>query len=573
MNIQSPKTMPTDITANPLNDEIDLRRVVLVLFSWWREMLLITTAVIAVVLGGVLLLRATQPPTYMAGADLLIARLASDVQLDERISTTNTGTAGDNPAGRSSLMELTKSSTIAQKVIAELGTELPTELSSPDKLIEAITVENPNAGDARAASSILRIHVVTEDRDLSARIANAWANHTIEFINGLYGEVPNSTLQTVGDELAQAKATYDATEVARQAFIADNNIAFLQREIDRREALHASITVNYNQALTSVIASNYSVRINLFNLAANYPIRATGDLLELERAEDLDRIRTLYRIRQQLRLYLEHARNMEATLLAGGAASAKSNVQALQLLKIATLTTVSSQPLPDNLPIMLTDQTLTMSAEEQIADLRALIATLETYLTSIDADIASAADARLTNATPPIINELLARPTGLGVSLPQTYTDALNAAYNQVLMLDNNVAQMMEGEPTAAAIATEELLQRVEAETREMRAQLAALQQQEEEFDYARDQAWVTYDALNKKLQELRLLQASANSELRLASPAVPPSEPVPVTQIALPIGAAALAGLLISILIAFFVDFMGGEPFLSRRAATMAHR
>ena len=437
------------MTANPLDDEIDLRAYILVLAQWWREILLITTAVIAVVVGDILFLLTTQPPTYMASADLLIARLTSDVQLDERIS----------------------------------------------------------------------------------------AN--------------------------------------RQQ---DNNIAFLQRgidqrEIDRREALHASITVNYNQALTSVIASNYSVRINLFNLAANYPIRATSDLLELERAEDLDRIRTLYRIRQQLRLYLEHARNMEATLLAGGAASAKSNVQALQLLKIATLTTVSSQPLPDNLPIMLTDQTLTMSAEEQIADLRALIATLETYLTSIDADIASAADARLTNATPPIINELLARPTGLGVSLPQTYTDALNAAYNQVLMLDNNVAQMMEGEPTAAAIATEELLQRIEAETREMRAQLAALQQQEEEFDYARDQAWVTYDALNKKLQELRLLQASANSELRLASPAVPPSEPVPVTQIALPIGAAALAGLLISILIAFFVNFMGGEPFLSRRAATMAHR
>ena len=192
---------------------------------------------------------------------------------------------------------------------------------------------------------------------------------------------------------------------------------------------------------------------------------------------------------------------------------------------------------------------------------------MENYLVSIDADIAAATDARLTDPTLPIINEFLTRPAGLGLSLPQTYTEALNAAYNQVLMPDSNIAQMMEGEPAAADIATEELLQRLEAEMRSIRAQLVALQQDLEELTYARDQAWVTYDALNKKLQELRLLQASANSELRLASPAVPPSAPIPTTELALPVGAAALAGLLISIFIAFFVDLIGGGPFLTRRA------
>jgi capsular polysaccharide biosynthesis protein len=109
------------------DDEIDLRQYLDVLIRWWREILLITFVVVVLAVLGLLAIRWLMPPTYVASADVAIARTVSDVSFDERFVTTSDEIGADTvstEARRNALMGLVATGGIASEVINELGNTL-----------------------------------------------------------------------------------------------------------------------------------------------------------------------------------------------------------------------------------------------------------------------------------------------------------------------------------------------------------------------------------------------------------------------------------------------------------------
>ncbi|HAJ34948.1 MAG TPA: hypothetical protein DCL15_04545, partial [Chloroflexi bacterium] len=80
---------PTSPDAWEMDDEIDLRKYLDILIKRWREIIVITIAVVVVAAATVLILRFVQAPTYEADANVAIVRTQTQVNLDERFTTSS----------------------------------------------------------------------------------------------------------------------------------------------------------------------------------------------------------------------------------------------------------------------------------------------------------------------------------------------------------------------------------------------------------------------------------------------------------------------------------------------------
>ena len=67
----------------------------------------------------------------------------------------------------------------------------------------------------------------------------------------------------------------------------------------------------------------------------------------------------------------------------------------------------------------------------------------------------------------------------------------------------------------------------LENHVRELGAEIARLQGRKDALQRTRDLAWAAYTNLLSKEQEIRIATTSAGSDVRFASPAVPPLKPV----------------------------------------------
>ncbi|MEM7532614.1 MAG: hypothetical protein AAF639_10590, partial [Chloroflexota bacterium] len=122
--------------------------------------------------------------------------------------------------------------------------------------------------------------------------------------------------------------------------------------------------------------------------------------------------------------------------------------------------------------------------------------------------------------------------------------------------------------PTYIANATplNQAIQQLEDEILALEEVLESETARERQLTQARDLAWDTYTTLNNKVAELNLTLTAANSEVRLAAPAIPPIDPLPVASLSISLPLAAVAGFILAIMMVILADFMGRKPFLSRR-------
>ncbi|MCB0053645.1 MAG: hypothetical protein KDE24_29340, partial [Caldilinea sp.] len=108
------------------DDEIDLRKYIDILLKRWREILFFTVLIVILAAAAVLTLRAVGAPMYEAGANVAIVRTQTDVNFDERFTTSSdSNRTQDVTSRRAALVGLAKSGTIAEAVIADLGDQLP----------------------------------------------------------------------------------------------------------------------------------------------------------------------------------------------------------------------------------------------------------------------------------------------------------------------------------------------------------------------------------------------------------------------------------------------------------------
>ena len=564
-DVYSGNVRPEDV------DEIDVRRYFLILLKWWREILAIS--IFAGLIAGLTLswLNTQKPVIYSADADILIARLLSTIELDSRVSTSTGTNQNDLNGWRTSLLQLSRSSSVATAVFNELRSELPDSWQSPERLMGLVAADVPLSPDARFSSNIIRITVSTTDPELSALIANSWARHLVDHINGLYGEVPESTIVSVTTELDNAFADYQAAQRELETFIANNQIDGLTRQIQQKNVIRNEMMTNYASLLTSIVSNEYNSRLGLHNTLESAPMTHAVALINAQSSGTIQALNSLYEQRSSAIAQLNQARSMEESLVVGGVAAAKSNITALQLLKLGTFAAMRDG---GALPILTSSAgafgEIEMTLDEQLTDVRALIGVLEEYVTQLDGDIAQLAESSMVGAELNTVGGLAVDGEASSVDGEgqMTPTERVIGMYTQLLNPDGLLDQLPVNIDSTISESHEKVLSALELEIQALQAELAAENTRQRELTHQRDLAWTTYDTVGNKLEELKLLRSSANTEVRIGNPAIAPLAPEPKSSPLMPVVGVTLLGFFMAVVLALLVNSVGGSPFFTRRTA-----
>lgn len=453
-------------------DEIDLRQYLDVLIRWWREIVLITVGIAVLAAVAILLLRWILPPAYEASADVAIVRTVSEVQFDERFRTTADETVpnvNNQNTRRSALLGLVATGAIAQEVIAQVGDQLTPEEQIPANLLEMVEAGTVNVDGARGDSDLIRITVMADNAEKAAAIANAWARAYVQAVNTIYGQVPDEVLASIQNELNNAQQTYMTNQANLEAFLATNQI----------DALSSQVTMLQQRVNQEVTLQQ-------------------GLLKQWQEAQ------------QQLNI----ARALRLQVEQGGEAAARSNMAALQVLKMS----VYSLP-PERLTIEVRDIPQVTSAG-MLTDLDGLIASLAGQFQALETQI-------------------------IALSTQPSRAEGAVAAQTPISGTTSSLLPIF-------------------AELRTLKSQLEAESARQLQLTQQRDLSWETYKTVNSKVAELNLARAAASSEVRFGAPAIVPVEEVKRFGLILSTIGAGLLGLFIAIFYTFLANYLGRAPFLA---------
>ncbi len=555
---------------SPYDDEIDLRKYLDILIAWWKEILLLGV-VAAVAAGlGVFVLRAIATPQYEAKADIVMARLFSEIALDQRVSISGDSQGTNVVSRRAALVALVRSGIIAQAVSEELGDLLSTEERAPSKLLEKVQAETLMASDGRTASDLIRVTVTADDPEKAATIANAWAKHYIRQANTVFGQIPQEVLESVQVELDGAAAAHQTALTALQTYTATSPIDTLQRQIGEKVLLRDSLQLGRDTILDTIAVQDRTARTNLFTELTNAQSQGMLAVVTEQSLARSSEINRLFTDRNAAKQQLAQARALQEQIQTGGDAAAASNRMALQILKNLVFAGTSPESL-----IFTGEIEAPPSAAEQEADVQALIAALEQHIAQLDAAIADASQSMIAGEGFQFLDQLAVRgPSSSATDSPTAQTEleaAIARSYGDLFTI-GEMAQL--NQLTGAAQADDPLARMMEELDRSiqtLRAELVAEEAQLQLLIQQHDLAWDTYSALSSKAAELGIERSSSNSEVRMGSPAIPPSEPVAGLSLKLVAAIAGMVGLMLGVFVAFLAHYLGHAPFLRRQRAQTA--
>ena len=227
-----------------MEPEMNLGRYLSALRKWYRLIL------VAPLLAGIaaLVVSFLTPPTYLAEADFAIVTDSSKVNFDPKFQTVSAADqlqqAIDQTARRKGLTTIAGSPDIAAAVIAKLGSQLNPSLRIPTNLLNSINTVND--GD------LIKITAKANSPDKAALIANTWAQEYENRVNAAYGDNPLSP----GEVQAQADATkqdYDAKEASLVAYVGNNPIDQLTRQVAEKQQIISSLQAGKNTAVKTIV--------------------------------------------------------------------------------------------------------------------------------------------------------------------------------------------------------------------------------------------------------------------------------------------------------------------------------
>jgi capsular polysaccharide biosynthesis protein len=585
--MQTPLTGTANDVAHPSDEiEIDLKKYVLIVTRRWR--LLLTCTLIAAILGG--LIGLAMPSPYEATSTVAIVKTATQVEFDPRFRTlTQDDIAATNAdSRRATFVGLVQNGAIAGTVAQELESILSVEEKNPADLLNKINSAASGRGD------LILIKVRDQNPEKAAEIANAWATEYERYVNSLYAGAPADYSLSVSQQYERALEDANASQGALESFIVTSTIDQLQRSITETRQLLDALQQGKQNALTLVISEQ--LKVNSEIIAAYLGAQSANRLVAFQKEQegrrelissyldaqndaqvrvfseqvqaDLAQLQGLYSSQGRVRQFIGDATAMRDQVRAGGDVAAQSNGVALTLLKSQAFALTA--PISASLQLQLQDQTTPTTAEAQLADLDAFISALQKRDEALTAEIAALSDRLLTGA-------------GYTLNISDTtqsrIAQAISATYPSLFEL-GDIGQLSEAVPvtnplTLAAqekageilrfqsnnISTSALTENgtedptiIGLQKRLQEAQ-AALEKEQATFDRLRkdrDLKLETAETLARKQAEVTLTSAVAGSEVRLASPALPPERRTVGTSMYVAI--AALIGFIIGIILAFIL-------------------
>ena len=327
-----------------MEEEVDLRQYTAVLIRY-RWLILAGTLIPALV--ALLVSAFLVAPVYEAAAGILIAQTRSQITFDPRFQTDMDEAsrfALAQQARRGALVAMVKSGAIASQVAEDLEGELSPEERRPARLLEMVEGSLWQQGaesQPQAGSDYIAITVQSRDPAKAVRIANAWGQVYVEYVNGLYRDRPE-TYASVQKQAGIARETYEVAEQALVDFTAESQIG--------------QITL---------------------------AISDTQRLLDQQVGDRHQRLSSHYASKRQMERLLEDARSLNAQVQASGADGAATNSLAILMLKAQAFST--SSDLPGELQLQLElSSGVNAGASAQQADMEALVTVLEARLGELE---------------------------------------------------------------------------------------------------------------------------------------------------------------------------------------------
>jgi uncharacterized protein involved in exopolysaccharide biosynthesis len=623
------------------DEEIDLRKYIDILVRWWREILLITLVIIAVAALAVVALKAVLAPRYEAIASVAIVRTFSDVSFDPRFKTqTDDATAAQASSAasrRSALIGLASSGAIAQKVIDQLGDKLSGKEKIPANLALLVTAELASGGRSGGDSDLINITAKADSPEKATAIANAWAQVYVQTVNGIYGQVPDDLLTSIEAELATVQKNYAKAQTDLEAFVANNHIDDVTRQITETQSVIDNLQRGKKDALTRFVDGVVNARGQviqeflkgqtdsqvvaykkeqegrqaLITAYLNAINNAQVDVFKQQSDRDLQLLNNYYATWQQATRALADATSLKAQVEKGGDGAVRSSSLALQLLKLQVFTQVftkETQPNPDpsnnkptdvsdiRLQFQVTDNAPVLTQAEMLADLNSLIGVLDKRRQDLETQIATLSNQLLSGSNYNALGKTIPINSKLAQSVQQQYAKLADPSWSSMLTatVGTPISSTL-GQPLAANQSIEQLGQQWAADLLQLKglanipasnadggsvaqtitqlekdklflkSQLEAERARQLRLTQQRDLNWDTFKTLSNKVAELGLARAANSSEVRFASPAIPPVEPVARVSLLLVVAGAAALGLLLAVIIAFMAEYVGKAPFLRR--------
>lgn len=533
-----------------MEEEIDLRVYIDILLKWWWLI-----ALAAIVVGaGAFGFTALQPRVYEATAGVVSLRSRVEISLGsgfESVSENDfslTGQAANvvldrNQRRLNTLVGMIRSGAIAQQVVDELQEVLDEEDADPARLMEYVTGKLMG-GD----SDTIQIVVTHKDPVIAAKIANAWARAFEVHVNVIYGEASYSPFADVSAQVVTAKAEYDQAQTAWVTFLnVEDRIAELSRQVTEDEAVIEKLRLGRQDSVAAVTDAQVDIQKRLLNTSVVAEVSANLKVFEKQRDKLVYTYDRDYARMRRFTDLLQDANLMRAQLLAGDGPG--NDALVWLSFKAKVFDTITTLPF-DTLDITTSSLDTLLSATDpltQVADLDALIVAMESEVNRLEISLQAQVEAlaaresyqflaalsveALDMETAPS-GEALAQFTDWQGLLP--YADVLKAPLDQeIVTLENHV--------------------------RELRSEIVRLQGRKDVLRNDRDLAWNAYTNLLSKEQEIRIATTSAGSDVRFASPAVPPREPVSSGKLTnTAIGLAV--GLIGGVIGAFLFSYLGLE-------------
>jgi len=270
-------------------------------------------------------------------------------------------------------------------VLESMGQDFPEEQRNIIDLLSK--VEGKNTGD------IISVTITDRDPALAAKLANAWMGAYVDYVNLLYGGKTDSLLQEVQGQAQSTQDDYQTAQAAVEAFLATNQIDFLQREIDVKKAQVTSLRERGS-------------------VSESAPLR-----LETWRYNTLQKqIQTKYDRQANLAAWLTDAKAIRARLSSASESGASRAGESLAFLLLQRKALASSANTQEQLQLSLADFS---EVNISLNDVDSFIATLQSQQEILSDEIQQLAD------------ELLAMNTDITLSSPSNaltaYLDSLDA--------------------------------------------------------------------------------------------------------------------------------------------------
>lgn len=558
-------TMPSP--RNP-DGEIDLRAYAFVLAAWWRE-IVVAAVSFAVGTAALVLVARLVFPTYETQVDVTVIRMATQVSMDQ---TLQTGGQQRNlqrqewSARRAALVGLVHNGDVAQAVAERLHGQFEDEKEgTANRLIRRIDADLVTIGMLSNSnmSDLIRITARGDSPEQAVAIGDAWAEEYVHHVNRLYEQVPETLTASIATAVENAQQAYDAAQAGLETFISRSEIDRLQRQIAAK-----ATTLGNLQGLWRLTVDTQLMAVEKQQETAFQTVNEWFDF-------QVEELATNYDTRRKISLLLADARGLRAQIESSGEAGVASNGLAFLLLKTAAY--ASSVGSATSLEFNVADGAVHVDARQQLEDVNAIIGALETREQQIARDIVRQSQSlsnvslpaeEILDAAPGFIEAVVSNGQGLGNEARDVVAQRASiSGVNRPLPVQSvswapshlealaDYIDDEQGVVVSLILEEEEELQALKAEREQAISEQRALQQE-------RDLRWSALNSLRSERIELDMSSVGNVSEVRLASRAAIPDDPIgwPVWLFAI---LAGFVGLLAMVCLAVFADAMGGRPWL----------